>query len=177
MIILLFGVSNVGKTTTGRILANKLSYTFYDLDEEVKKYYHATLDQFYNRHKDIEDRDCRRAKLLNRVIAHKDNIVVAITPTSYIKYYQKIIHQDNVLCFYLTDTVENIFNRLVFTDENDNILPNSEEYRNKHKEYYLKDIKSDLFYYGQIYSFIKNKVNIDNKTQDEVADYIINEYL
>ena len=51
MIILLFGVTNVGKTTTGRILASKLNYTFYDLDEVVKKYYHATLEQFYNRHK------------------------------------------------------------------------------------------------------------------------------
>lgn len=37
MKILIFGVSNVGKTTTGEILANKLGYKFYDLDDEVKK--------------------------------------------------------------------------------------------------------------------------------------------
>lgn len=39
MINLLFGVSNVGKTTVGRILANKLRVDFYDVDEEIKKYY------------------------------------------------------------------------------------------------------------------------------------------
>lgn len=44
MKILLFGVSNVGKTTAGRILADKLEYDFYDLDEEVKKHYNMTLE-------------------------------------------------------------------------------------------------------------------------------------
>ena len=34
--ILLFGVSNVGKTTTGRLLADQLNAKFYDLDEEIK---------------------------------------------------------------------------------------------------------------------------------------------
>lgn len=39
MIILLFGISNVGKTETGKLLAKRLGYDFKDLDEEVKKYY------------------------------------------------------------------------------------------------------------------------------------------
>ena len=38
MKILLFGVSNVGKTTVGKQLAERLGYMFYDLDEEIKKY-------------------------------------------------------------------------------------------------------------------------------------------
>ena len=37
MKILLFGVSNVGKTTVGKLLAEQFGYRFYDLDEEVKK--------------------------------------------------------------------------------------------------------------------------------------------
>ena len=36
MNIMLFGISNVGKTTIGRIVADKLGYDFYDLDEEIK---------------------------------------------------------------------------------------------------------------------------------------------
>jgi shikimate kinase len=34
MKILLFGVSCVGKSTVGQILAQKLNYKFYDLDDE-----------------------------------------------------------------------------------------------------------------------------------------------
>lgn len=37
MIIMLFGISNVGKTVTGEMLAKKLNYSFLDLDEEIKK--------------------------------------------------------------------------------------------------------------------------------------------
>lgn len=37
MNILLFGVSNVGKSVSGRLLADLLGYSFYDLDDEVKK--------------------------------------------------------------------------------------------------------------------------------------------
>lgn len=46
MKILLFGVSNVGKTTIGKLLAEKLNFSFYDLDEEIKKYYGITLEEF-----------------------------------------------------------------------------------------------------------------------------------
>jgi len=37
MVVMLFGVSNVGKTVTGKMLAEKLEYSFADLDEEIKK--------------------------------------------------------------------------------------------------------------------------------------------
>lgn len=37
MIIYLVGMGCVGKTTTGRLLAEKLGFTFFDLDEEVQR--------------------------------------------------------------------------------------------------------------------------------------------
>lgn len=46
MKILLFGISNVGKTTIGTMLAKQLGYSFYDLDEEVKKEFKMTLEEF-----------------------------------------------------------------------------------------------------------------------------------
>lgn len=45
MKVLLFGISSVGKTTVGRLLAERLSYTFYDLDEEVVKYSSMSIDK------------------------------------------------------------------------------------------------------------------------------------
>lgn len=36
MIILIFGISNVGKTEIGKKLAEKLNYSFFDLDDETK---------------------------------------------------------------------------------------------------------------------------------------------
>ena len=43
MVIMLFGISNVGKTVTGAKLAEKLKYSFLDLDEEIKKRFQITL--------------------------------------------------------------------------------------------------------------------------------------
>ena len=52
MKILLFGISNVGKTTIGTMLAKQLGYSFYDLDEEVKKEFKMTLEEFVHNQKD-----------------------------------------------------------------------------------------------------------------------------
>ncbi len=46
MIIMLFGVSNVEKTVTGAKLAEKLKYSFFDLDEEIKHRFQLTLEEF-----------------------------------------------------------------------------------------------------------------------------------
>jgi shikimate kinase len=46
MNILLFGVSNVGKTCTGKALADRLGFEFYDLDEEVKNHFSMSLEKF-----------------------------------------------------------------------------------------------------------------------------------
>lgn len=48
MNIMLFGISCVGKTTVGKIMAEKLGYQFYDMDEETKKFYNCTLEDFVN---------------------------------------------------------------------------------------------------------------------------------
>lgn len=55
MIILLFGISNVGKTTVGKLLAKRPNYQFYDMDEEIRKNYHTTNIGFINRYKNLED--------------------------------------------------------------------------------------------------------------------------
>ncbi|MFA5462851.1 MAG: shikimate kinase [Dysgonamonadaceae bacterium] len=39
MIIYIVGISCVGKTTIGKMLADKIGFTFFDLNEEIEKYY------------------------------------------------------------------------------------------------------------------------------------------
>ena len=67
MTILLFGVSNVGKTETGKLLAKSLNYDFYDLDDEVKKYLNITLEEFVSSGS-LQERDQMRCKLIKKII-------------------------------------------------------------------------------------------------------------
>ncbi|SDB15113.1 shikimate kinase, partial [Butyrivibrio sp. INlla16] len=60
MNILLFGISNIGKSSTGKVLANNLGFDFYDLDDEVKKAFGITLEEFVNTGI-LKERDYKRS--------------------------------------------------------------------------------------------------------------------
>lgn len=171
MNVLLFGVSCVGKTTVGKIVANKLGWHFYDLDDEVKKYYHCTLEKFVNSGTRYE-RDEKRIKVVKRLI-HKDgNKIIAITPMGYKQHVDQMLEMKDVTSIELVDTAENIFERLVFSDEND-VAYTDDEYKMKHKDYYIKDIQEDLMFYGLNYLSVPFQVMVDNRKPDEVADDVI----
>lgn len=75
----------------------------------------------------------------------------------------------------LRDSAENIFDRLVFSDENDNVYEDT-EYKNLHREYYINEINEDLVWYGKVYNAIKNKYNVNNQSPEQVANQIIDIY-
>ena len=50
MNIFLTGVSCVGKSTLGKILADRLNYQFYDLDSEIEKYFGESIERLMSRY-------------------------------------------------------------------------------------------------------------------------------
>lgn len=120
MKILLFGVSNVGKSTTGELLARKLGIAFYDLDDEIKKKYKITLEEFVHTGS-LRERDRKRGMLIRKFLRKKEDLVLAVTPITYIEYFEEYLYAPGVLPVELFDSAENIFSRLVFSDENDRI--------------------------------------------------------
>lgn len=174
MNILLFGISNVGKTSAGMLLAQKLGYDFYDLDDEVKKYYKVTLEEFVNTGT-LRERDQKRGIVIDRILRKKRNKVFAISPIAYSENFNYHLLRKDVFAIDMLDTPKNIFDRLVFSDENDEIYEDT-EYKNAHKDYYLSDIREDIFFYEQSYSHIKNKFFVNNDRIEKVADRLIKEF-
>lgn len=174
MNILLFGVSNVGKTTVGKLLAEKLGYDFYDLDEEVKKYYSVTLEQFVHTGT-LKERDRMRGAVIDRVMEQKGDKVFAISPISYPENFRHHLARPDVLAIDLQDTATHIFQRLVFSDEHD-VIYEDEEYKNAHMRYYLSEIRKDIRYYAWSYGDVKNKFRIKNDPPETVVDRIIRKY-
>lgn len=176
MKILLFGVSNVGKTTIGTMLAKRLGFSFYDLDEEVKNEFHMTLEEFIHT-ENLRWRDQKRGRLIKKILAHEENMVFVISPISYTDNFRKRIIADDILPIELVDTPDNIFDRLVFSDADDRIYTD-DDYKNQHRDFYIADIHADLEWYGNIFSQmgITNKFEIRNESPDNAVERLIMKY-
>ena len=176
MKICLFGVSNVGKTNVGKLLAERLDIKFVDLDEEVKNRLKMSLEEFVNT-ENLRWRDQKRGSIIKKIIKMEEDVVFAISPISYIENFKTSIISDDNLLIELYDTPENIFSRLVFSDENDEIYTD-DNYKNANKDYYMKEIQEDLDWYGMVNAKIgiHNRVFVNNKSPEEVVDRIIMEY-
>ena len=176
MKILLFGISNVGKTTIGTILAKELEYSFYDLDEEVKKEFQMTLEEFVHT-ENLRWRDPKRGRIIKKIISKEENMVFVISPISYTDNFGKRITEDDILSIELVDTPANIFDRLVFSDIDDTIYKD-DDYKNQRRDYYMSDIKADLEWYGNVYFKIgiKNRFEINNDSPKTAVKRLIKEY-
>ncbi len=176
MKILLYGISCVGKTTTAEILAEKLDYKFYDLDEEVKTRLNVTISQFIKSNIRSE-RDRIRGKIISSILDKDENMVFAITPMYYTRYFKSKIYTPDVLNIELRDTPENIFSRIIFTDEND-VPYKDDEYVQKHRKEYLSEIKKDITFYKNVYKKLERVYVFDmnGDPPDKVVERIINRY-
>lgn len=177
MKILLFGISNVGKTAIGTILAKELEYSFYDLDEEVKKEFQMTLEEFVHT-ENLRWRDQKRGRIIKKIISKEENMVFVISPISYTDNFGKRITEDDILSIELVDTPANIFDRLVFSDIDDTIYKD-DDYKNQRRDYYMSDIKADLEWYGNVYSKIgiKNRFEMNNDSPKTAVKRLIKEYV
>lgn len=102
MTIFLFGISNVGKTTIGEKLAKRLGFMFYDLDEEVKKYYDTTLEEFVNTGT-LNERDKKRGRIISEIMKSSLDKIIAISPVYYASNFNKHISGKDVLAIELQD--------------------------------------------------------------------------
>lgn len=174
MKILLFGISNVGKSTIGKRLSEKLNYDFDDVDDEIKRRY-GTIDKFQAKYGFYRERHIEKGRILEELInKYDDNVVIGVSPLSYVIAFRKVISYDNVLSIELLDRPENILDRLVYVDEN-NVI-HKFDFDNKDadmKEYYYKDIKKDIAFWKNVYSKIQNKFDIDGRNVEEVAEELV----
>lgn len=173
MIIMLFGISNVGKTVTGEKLAKKLNYSFFDLDEEIKRRFQITLETFMKENPYSYERSKIKGGILKDLVKeHNDNMVIAVSPIFKSRFFNSLIVLEQVIAIELQDSEEHIFERLVFSDEDDNVY-HDDAYKELHKAYYIKDIHQDIVYARKLFKKIKNKYFMNNQSVDYVVEELI----
>jgi len=136
------GIPCVGHEDIGKLLAKKLNYKFIDQNDIIKEKY-GTIDKF----NDIYWVDYERFKIKEDIafdiINNENNFVMAMS-FIYIEEIVNDIANTDTISIEITDNLESIYDRILFYDENDEVLLDSKEYRDKYKQHYINDIKTDM---------------------------------
>ena len=81
----------------------------------------------------------------------------------------KILRSDDVISLVIADQPENIYNRIIFSDDEDNVY----KYRGVHRDYYINEIKKDIRHYEFCtFQFADDIYDINGMPADEAADWI-----
>lgn len=168
MKLLIWGVSNVGKTTIGRELSKRLNCKFYDIDDEIIKIY-GSIDNFQEIYPNCYDRFDEKEEIMWDIInKEKEDFIMVVSPIFSISVVANLL-STNTTSIEIIDTPEAIYDRLIF--DGDDAL----EYKEKHKEYYMSEIKWDQTASYDLFANIP-KVNINNHNIKDSVD-IVYKYL
>ncbi len=173
MHILLIGISCVGRTTTGKILAGKLQYPFYDLDKEIVTYFGQSIERLKARF--LTPHSFRYevgGVVLKDIIFNRNNkdSVIALSPSGLMSGYLRIIAKADCLTIAITDSPVNILNRITFYDIDSK--PINKELDEEEKRYYLSEIKKDMTYFGKSYKRADMTVDIKGLSIDDAVSKI-----
>ena len=175
MKIYIVGISCVGKTTIGRILADYLNYPFYDLDEEVEKYYQKPIEKIQNEGYSILDYRKKASVVLDNLLTTEKNMVIAGTISglkdSYFKIYKKHKKSKDLISINIIDDPENVLNRLTFYDADSKLLEKVLD--DNMRKMYLKEIVADWKYFQKSLSLADIQINIRNIPLTQIPGLIV----
>jgi shikimate kinase len=171
--IFLTGVSCVGKTTIGGKIGEFLSIKFFDLDQEIEKFFGTSIERLRNRfltmHSFREEAAKALAHLLNRTESRK--CVVALPPSGLMGGYLRVLKKTNGIIVVLNDRPENILARVRFYDIDSR--PMEKKLTAKEKKLCLREIKEDISYFRKSYQRANLQVDIAGLNPDQAAWKVI----
>lgn len=168
MKLLIWGVSNIGKTTIGRELSKRLNCKFYDIDDEVIKIY-GSIDTFLEVYPNDYDRfDEKEIIMLDIINKEQEDFIMAVSPIYSTSVVENIL-STNTISIEIIDTPEAIYDRLILDGED------ALEYKERYKEHYMQEIKWDQTASYNLFYDIP-KVNINNHNIKDSVD-IVYKYL
>jgi shikimate kinase len=171
MRILLVGVSCVGKSTVGKLLAEKWNYCFVDFDFEVESRMGDSIERIKNTCFNEYEYRNRVKHILSAILAEiRDDVVIAMPPSGLFHEYKSIIdrHPD-ILTIALKDKAKNIVARLVFYDE-DTVLMEDYVVDERNYGYYYNDVKADIEYYYATHRKAKLQFHINGMNAKDATD-------
>ena len=172
MRIFITGVSCVGKTTIGSMVALRLGCSFFDLDQEIEKFFATSIERLLNRFLTIHSFRNEAAKALIDVLGRHDSrdCVVALPPSGLMGGYLRVVKKAGGTIVVLMDSPESILNRITFYDIDSH--PIQKRISEREKGLYLREIKKDIIYYRKSYDRSDFKVDISGLLPERAAERV-----
>ncbi|WP_339917555.1 shikimate kinase [Yeosuana marina] len=169
MIVILIGYMASGKSTIGKILAEKLHYDFIDLDSYIESNEGISVQNIFKNKGEIYFRKLETL-FLNEIIDTKNNVILSLgggTPC-YGKNMSIIQNASHVNSFYLKASISFLVNRLK-TRKSKRPLIEHLETEDELTEFIGKHLFERTPYYEQA----NFKISIDNKSRNKIAKEIV----
>jgi len=172
MRIFITGVGCVGKTTIGSILSSRLGYCFFDLDEEVERFFGTSIERLQNKFLTIHSYRNEAAKALIHILAQANSrdCVIALPPSGLMGGFLRVVKKAAEISVVLTDTPENILNRITFYDIDSRLI--KKRLTQKERRLYLREIKKDITYFRKTYDRADMQVDIFGLDAEESAEKV-----
>ncbi|WP_042356761.1 shikimate kinase [Bacillus rubiinfantis] len=159
--IVLIGFMGVGKTTIGRLLADKLNWTFVDVDDEIEKEFQMPISEIFHHFGEQVFRDREKA-LITRLVEEKYQII-SVGGGAFLQEDIKNLCLATCNVIYLSILFENWQDRLSLIHDSRPVLHGKT----------LEEIK-ELFTIRQvIYSQHHLNIAVDAKSPQEVITEIL----
>jgi shikimate kinase len=160
MRIAILGFMGTGKSSTGRLLAERIGFEFIDTDNIIEMKEDCNISRIFSIHGEKYFRFIE-TQVLSEIII-KDNIVIATGGGIVMARENRELLINNTFPILLTASPDVIYNRIL---DGDRPLLNIKDPARKIKE--LLDKREEY------YSFFKNRIITDSKSIIEVADEMI----
>ena len=115
MTVVLIGYMASGKTSVGKILAQKLNYRFIDLDDFIEEKEHASIKEIFNNKGEIYFRKVETQYLKELLVLKDENIVLSLGGGApcFGSNMDEVIHAKDTISIYLKGSVPFLANKLV----------------------------------------------------------------
>ena len=164
--IILVGYMGSGKTTIAKALSTHLSIPYFDLDRLIEEEIGIDIPQIFAQKGEIWFRK-KEHEVLKRFILENDNFILSLgggTPCYAGNHL--ILQEKNIFSFYLKAKVSTLTNRLENEKDHRPLLQNIETDLSTF-------IGQHLFERIPFYNFAKHKINIDEKSVNEISKEVI----
>ncbi|MGQ3678128.1 shikimate kinase [Tenacibaculum discolor] len=165
MKIVLLGYMASGKSTIGRILAEKKQISFIDLDEYIEKKERKTVSEIFEQKGEIYFRKQEHI-YLKELLEQEGNFVLSLgggTPC-YAGNMDVLLSFNDVKSVYLKTSINTIVDRLINEKSKRPLVARL------NKEELAEFVAKHLFERSYFYNQANYKVTVDNKTVDEAIE-------